>query len=355
MGSDVTSARESARAEETRRRRRARVILAALLASVVLVYLVCVSLGSSQIPLGRVWDAILGNPYIWSDDLIVNTLRGPRVLAAAIVGAALSLGGMAMQALFRNPMASPSVLGISSGSSFGAAFYIAIGAGIWLSSWGTVICSFACALAVLLLVYMLAYSKHGGTQTTVLLLAGMAVSALFSGLTSMIEFFSDADTVQSIVFWMLGSFDGMSWNDDLTMLVPVIAGSILICLNLRELNLLTAGEAKARNLGVNVPRVRLMLLIGSALLVAGTVAFCGVIGFVGLIIPHAFRSIVGPEHKRLAPICILGGAIFLMIIDTFARSALPPYELPVGTVTSVIGAPFFLWILRSRKNMLWRT
>jgi iron complex transport system permease protein len=124
--------------------------------------------------------------------------------------------------------------------------------------------------------------------------------------------------------------------------------------NLRELNLLTAGESKARALGVNVRQVRLMLLLGSALLVAGTVSVCGVISFVGLIIPHIFRSLVGPEHKRLAPLCILGGAIFLMLVDTFARSAMPPYELPVGTVTSIIGAPFFLWILRSRKNEIWR-
>lgn len=337
------------------RRRRARILLVVLFVSVFACYLVCISIGSSRIPLDRVWDALLGHPQNWSDDLIVNQMRAPRVMAAAIVGAALSLGGMAMQALFRNPMASPSVLGISSGSSFGAAFYLAVGVLFWVSSWGTVLFSFLMALGTLLLVYLLAYSKHGGTQTTILLLAGMAVSAMFSGLTSMVEFFSDADTVQAIVFWMLGSFDGMSWSNDTTMMVPVIIGGILICLNLRELNLLTAGEAKARNLGVNVPRVRLMLLLGSALLVAGTVAFCGVIGFVGLIIPHAFRSLVGPEHKRLAPICILGGAIFLMVIDTFARSAMPPYELPVGTVTAIIGAPFFLWILRSRKNMLWRT
>ena len=347
--------RKAAWDSDVRRRRRARLLLLVLAASVFVCYLLCISVGSSRIPLDRVWDAILGHPQNWSDDLVINQMRAPRLMGAAIVGAALSLGGMAMQALFRNPMASPSVLGISSGSSFGAAFYLAFGVYLWVSSWGTILFSFVTALGTLLLVYLLAYSKHGGTQTTILLLAGMAVSAMFSGLTSMVEFFSDADTVQAIVFWMLGSFDGLTWSDDYTMIVPVVIGAILICLNLRELNLLTAGEAKARNLGVNVSRVRLMLLTGSALLVAGTVAFCGVIGFVGLIIPHAFRSLVGPEHKRLAPVCILGGAIFLMVIDTFARSVMPPYELPVGTVTAIIGAPFFLWILRSRKNMLWRT
>jgi iron complex transport system permease protein len=347
--------RRDVAADDRARRKRAWLMIALLSVGVVVIYFMCVSVGSSTIPLERVWDSLLGHPQNWSDELVINKMRAPRVLAAAVVGAALSLGGMAMQALFRNPMASPSVIGISSGSSFGAALYIALGAGLWLSSWGTVLCSFIMALLTLILVYSLAYSRNGGTQTTMLLLAGMAISALFSGLTSMIEFFSDADTIQSIVFWMLGSFDGMTWDKDKVMIVPVIVGTILICLNLRELNLLTAGETKARNLGVNVPRVRMLLLLGSALLVAGTVAFCGVIGFVGLIIPHIFRTLVGPEHKRLAPICILGGAIFLMLIDTFARSAMPPYELPVGTVTSIIGAPFFIWILRSRKNRLWRT
>ncbi|MCH3977695.1 MAG: iron ABC transporter permease [Candidatus Methanomethylophilus sp.] len=344
---------EEAKRLELARRHRARVLIATLIVCVVTVYFLCVSLGSVRIALADVWGSLFSGDD-WGNRVIVRDIRAPRVLGAAIAGAALSLGGMAMQALFKNPMASPSVLGISSGASFGAAFYIAYGSAIVLSSWGTVASAFGMALMTLLLVYSLAYRRNGGVQTTMLLLAGMATSALFSGLTSMIEFFSDEDTVTSIVFWMLGSFDGCGWHDDLIMLVSSALGGVLIMANLRELNLLTAGESKARALGVNVRQVRLMLLLGSALLVAGTVSVCGVISFVGLIIPHIFRSLVGPEHKRLAPLCILGGAIFLMLVDTFARSAMPPYELPVGTVTSIIGAPFFLWILRSRKNEIWR-
>ncbi len=336
------------------KKRKSLILLAVLSISIVFVYFICISLGSVRLPLSDVINSLMGNSDNWGNDIIVNDIRAPRVLTAGVVGAALSVGGMAMQALFKNPMASPSVLGISSGASFGAAFYIAYGSAIVMSSFGTVLCAFSMALMTMMLVYGLAYKKIGGVQTTMLLLAGMAISALFSGLTSMIQFFSDEETVTSIVFWMLGSFDGATWSDLQIMIIPTLIGIIMILANLRELNLLTAGESKARALGVNVKRTRLLLLVGSSLLVAGTVAFCGVIGFVGLIIPHMFRALIGPDHKRLAPICILGGAIFLMIVDTFARSAFPPYEIPVGTITSIIGAPFFLWILRSRKNEIWR-
>lgn len=346
---------EEAKRLDRRRRSRARTALLVLAISVFVLYFICISFGSARIPLADVWSTIFGNPPNWGVESIVMDFRSPRVLAAAIVGAALSLGGMAMQALFRNPMASPSVLGISSGASFGAAFYIAYGSVIVMSAFGTMMCAFAMAMLTMLLVYGLAYKRRGGVQTTMLLLAGMAVSALFGGLTSMIQFFSDEDTVTAIVFWTMGSFDGVVWGDIRVMLVCVVIGALLILLNLRELNLMTAGESKAKALGVNVRRVRMMLILGSSLLVAGTVSVCGVISFVGLIIPHVFRSFVGPDHKRLAPLCILGGAVFLMVIDTFSRSVMPPYELPIGVMTSIIGAPFFLWILRSRKSKLWRS
>ncbi|MBR3410662.1 MAG: iron ABC transporter permease [Candidatus Methanomethylophilaceae archaeon] len=348
-----TELKERAIELDRKRRHRAAVAVLALLVALFAGYVLCITIGSVRIPVEDVWAALTGHGD-WATEMIVLDMRAPRVACSALVGAALSISGLAMQALFRNPMASPSVLGISSGASFGAAFYIAYGSAIILSSWGTVLCAFGMAMMTMLLVYALAYNRSGGVQTTMLLLAGMAVSALFSGFTSMIEFFSDADTVTSIVFWMLGSFDGCGWNDFQLMIGPIILGAVLIALNARALNLMTAGESKARALGVNVRRVRLMVLIGSSVLVATCVSVCGVIGFVGLIVPHMFRSLIGPDHKKLVPICMLGGAVFLMLVDTFARGALPPYELPVGTVTSVIGAPFFLWILRSRKNEVWR-
>ena len=346
--------RERAARLDRIRRRRSVIAVLVLVAALALGYVLCITIGSVRMPVEVVWAALTGKAN-WADEMIVCDIRAPRVACAALVGAALSISGLAMQALFRNPMASPSVLGISSGASFGAAFYIAYGAAVCAVPYGTMLSAFGMAMATMILVYALAYKKSGGVQTTMLLLAGMAVSALFSGFTSMVEFFSDADTVTSIVFWMLGSFDGRNWSDLWMMLGPIALGTILVAVNARALNLMTAGESKAKALGVNVRRVRLMVLVGSSVMVATCVSFCGVIGFVGLIVPHIFRTLVGPDHRRLVPICLLGGAVFLMLVDTFARGAMPPYELPVGTVTSVIGAPFFLWILRSRKNEVWRS
>lgn len=348
------SSKERVKYLEKKRRRRAWYTASALILLLVMAYFVCLAVGSVQYPISEVWDTVLGKGD-WSHDLIINQLRAPRLLCAAMAGAALSLGGVAMQALFKNPMASASVLGVSSGASFGAAFYIAYGFALFASSLGTVMAAFGMAMLTMIAVYVLAYRKGGGVQTTMLLLAGMAISALFSGGTSMIEFFSDADTVTSIVFWILGSFDGCVWSDARIMFVPIVIGMILISLNAREMNLMTTGESKARSLGVNIRRTRLMILVGSSILVAGTVSICGVISFVGLIIPHIFRTLVGPDHKRLIPICILGGALFMMVVDTFARTAMMGMELPVGTVTSIIGAPFFLWIMRSRKAAGWRS
>lgn len=336
-----------------RSKTRSIVIIAVLAALVILGCIICIFIGSVDMDFRDVIDALQGKAS-WSQNHIVQDIRAPRLLCAALVGASLSVGGMAMQALFRNPMASPSVLGISSGASFGAALYIAAGATIFQIPYGTTICAFLMAALTMMLVYSLAYQRHG-VNTIMLLLAGMALSAMFSGLTSTIEFFSDSDVVSSIVFWMLGSFDGCNWMDFRIMVIPTVLGLIMVLMNSRELNLMSAGEGKARALGVNVKKVRALLLIGSSLLVAGAVSICGVIGFVGLIIPHIFRTIGGPDHKYLGIMCILGGALFLMIVDTVARSVMPPYELPVGVITSLIGAPFFIYIMRKRKKEIWGT
>lgn len=340
---------------ERARRRRARFLLGILLVASVAAYFVCITVGPVALSVTTVYKALFGFEVGWGDAFIVNELRAPRLMGAALTGAALSLAGLSMQALFRNPMASASVLGVSSGASFGAASAIAFGSGMVAGTASTTVFAFVMAVCTMLLVYSLAYRHSGGVQTTLLLLSGMAISSLFSGLTSLIEFFSDENTVTSIVFWILGSFDGCDWSDVKIMIIPVVIGCALLSVNAREMNLLTAGESKARALGVNVPRVRIIVLFGASLLVAGTVSICGVIGFVGLIIPHIFRSLVGPDHKRLIPLCVFGGALFLMIVDTFARTVLMGDELPVGVVTSILGAPFFIWILRSRKGYLWRS
>lgn len=332
-------------------KRKLHLIILALAVLLLVCFIVCIFVGSVDLDFKTAIDALQGKAS-WSQNYIVREIRAPRLICAAAVGASLSIAGMAMQALFKNPMASPSVLGISSGASFGAALYIAVGYGMFQMAYGASICAFLMAALTMFLVYALAYQKRG-VNTLMLLLAGMAVSALFSGLTSTIEFFSDADTVNSIVFWMLGSFDGINWVDVKVILIPAVIGMALILLNARELNIISAGEGKARALGVNVKNVRIMLLIGSSILVAASVSICGVISFVGLIIPHIFRTLGGPDHKCLAPMCILGGALFMIIVDTVARSIMPPHELPVGVITSLIGAPFFIYIMKTKKKELW--
>ena len=332
-------------------KRKLQLMVAALLILLIICFTARIFVGSVDLDFKTAIDALMGKAS-WSQNQIVRDIRTPRLICAAAVGASLSVAGMAMQALFKNPMASPSVLGISSGASFGAALYIAVGYGMFQMAYGASLCAFLMAALTMFLVYALAYQKRG-VNTLMLLLAGMAISALFSGLTSTIEFFSDADTVNSIVFWMLGSFEGSNWIDVKVILIPAIIGMILILINARELNIISAGEGKARALGVNVKNVRIMLLIGSSILVASSVSICGVISFVGLIIPHIFRTLGGPDHKYLAPMCILGGALFMIIVDTVARSIMPPHELPVGVITSLIGAPFFIYIMRTKKKEIW--
>ncbi|MGI6472293.1 MAG: FecCD family ABC transporter permease [Candidatus Methanomethylophilaceae archaeon] len=332
-------------------KRRAVVGLIVTFALMVTVFFTCIFVGSVDLDFEIVIDAMMGRAS-WSQNYIVKEIRIPRLICAAIVGASLSLSGMCMQALFKNPMASPSILGISSGAAFGAALYIAVGYGVFQITYGTTIFAFIMSGITMLLVYGLAYQKRG-THTIMLLLSGMAINALFSGLTSTIEFFSDADTVSSIVFWILGSFEKCNWASVKIIAVSAIVGSILVLYNSRELNLIAGGERKAKALGVNVKNVRIMLIVGTCLLVASSVSVCGIIGFVGLIIPHIFRTICGPDHKYLGPMCILGGALFMMLFDTIARSLMPPYELPVGIITSIIGAPFFMYIMRKREKDIW--
>ena len=336
----------------SRIRRRSVLALAVLTVIAAVSFLGCIFVGSVGLTLGDVFRALLGDDSDWSNYYIVTQIRVPRLLCAAMVGAALSLAGMCMQALFKNPMASPSVLGISSGASFGAAFYIAIGVGIWNIPWGTTACAFVMSAVTMILVYSLARGK-GGVRTIMLLMSGMAISALFSGLTSGIEFFSDEDTVSSIVFWTMGSLAECTWGSVKLMVLPIVTGCFLILICSRELNLISSGEKKARALGVNVKRVRILLLIGDCLLVAGAVSSCGVIGFVGLIIPHIFRAVCGPDHMYLAPACILGGASFLMLVDTVARTIVSPFELPIGIITSILGAPFFIYIMKRKEKTLW--
>lgn len=283
-------------------------------------------------------------PYY--ETIIIN-VRLPRVLLGALVGAVLGIAGCGMQGLFRNPMASPYVVGIASSSAFGASLVIILGLGsMWIGP-SAFLFSVSCAF----LVYYLA-KVRGTVPVGTLLLAGIAVSIFFSALVSFTQYMAGERELRQIVFWLMGGLWESSWNKVAAALPLAVCGSAgLMCFG-RDLNILLTGEEQAKNLGVDVENVRRAVLVLSSLVTAAAVAACGIIGFVGLIIPNAMRLLVGPDHRVLMPASLLGGAIFLVWADTLARTIIAPSELPVGIITAILGVPFFLVLLRGRKKQI---
>ena len=334
-----------------RNARRSAIAVLGTVAISIAAFFLCICVGNYEVSVPDVILAIFGQGDS-STVMIIRDVRLPRVMGAICVGAALSVAGLSMQSLFKNPMASPSVLGISSGAAFGASIAISFGLGAGIvGSFATPLMAFAMCFATLGLVYLIARSKYG-ISTVTLLLAGVAVGAFFNGLVSLLQYVANEDVLSSIVYWTMGSFNKVTWSSFYRSVVPMILGIITQVLIYRELNLISAGEEQAANLGVNVKRVRMLAILGTALCVGGAVSLAGTIGFVGLIVPHMFRMIVGPNHKLLIPMCIFGGAAFLMLMDTLAKTAFV-MSFPVGIFTSLLGAPFFLYILKTRKKEIW--
>ena len=274
-------------------------------------------------------------------------LRVPRVLAAMLAGAALAGSGMAFQALFQNPLATPFTLGVSSGASFGAALAVQLGlTGVWYGVSGAAAAAFAGALLSTSLVYGLTFMR-GGFSTATLLLAGVAVSFFFSSLILFVQYTADVYNAFRMLRWVMGGLSVVDYDAVWGMLPFVAAGSAILWLARHELNLLVLGDDFAMGRGVDVPRVKRLLFFTVSLTVGGVVAVCGPIGFVGMMVPHMCRLVVGPDHRYLAPASMLFGAAFLVVCDTLARIVLSPAELPVGVITAVLGGPFFLWLLLS--------
>lgn len=280
------------------------------------------------------------------DDGIVWELRLPRALLASICGAGLAICGAVLQSMMRNPLADPFMLGISSGASTGAVLVVITGIGGALSlSAG----AFAGALTAFVLVLILAAAAGGGQDRVVL--AGVAGTQLFSAITSFIVFSSaDAQQTRGVLFWLLGSLGGANW-DQVALCGAVCALGLVVCWTQSDaLDAFAFGHDAAASLGVAVMRVRVLLLVTTALLTAVLVSAAGAIGFVGLVLPHAARIIVGPAHRRLLVVTALAGAIFLVWVDTAARTVFAPQELPVGVVTALVGVPIFVLILARRKR-----
>ena len=281
---------------------------------------------------------------------IVWFLRAPRVLLGALIGAALTLSGVGMQAFTKNPLAEPYVLGISSGASLGAVLAMLLGVSVpVLGKLSVSMGAFAGALVSILLVYLLA--KGRGSVTPIrLILVGVAVSAMFQAFTNYIVYTAPDDAaVREATFWMLGGLGSAEW-EDLPLLLCLVPPAFLLMLALsKSLNAMMMGDSSAITLGVNLNVVRNLLIVITALLTASSVAVSGCIGFVGLVIPHLVRSVVGPDHRKLIPISMLTGAIFLIWVDVGARMIKPPAELPIGILTAFLGAPLFLWMIRVRR------
>jgi iron complex transport system permease protein len=326
--------------------------------------------GSTSISYGDVANSLLqytginrGVDVTSSTYRIVTIVRLPGLMVAALVGAALACAGATMQGLFRNPLADPGIIGVSAGASLGVVLVItqtAVLNDLWRLSdspihdalWRMPIAAFVGAMLAALVVYVLSLQR-GRTNLAALLLAGVALNAVIGAITSVLLLRSgDAHTMRAVLSWLVGSLEGRGWDYFHVVKWPILISGSLIMLFSRDLNLLVIGEESAQSLGVNVPRVRLVLLALSCLITASAVSIAGAISFVGLIVPHMLRLVVGPDHRVLLPASLIGGAAFLVFADALARSIIAPEQLPVGIVTALVGGPFFLFLLWRNRRLI---
>lgn len=325
-------------------------VLAVLLAAAMLAGL---AIGSITIPPGEVVRVVLGQVFserAWGSaaghhQTVILQVRAPRVLLAAVVGAGLAVVGMTLQALVRNALADPFLLGVSSGASVGAVAVIISGAAV-LGQMTTSVAAFVGALGALAVVYALSRSA-GQITSTRLVLAGVAVAYVLSALTSLMIITSGSgDRARQVLTWLLGGLGGARWSTLWLPAAAVAVGLVILLAQARALNVLLAGDESAQTMGVDAARLRARLFVLTSLVTGVLVAVSGPIGFVGLILPHAVRMLVGSDHGRALPATALAGASFLVIADMAARTLASPQEIPVGVLTALCGGPFFLWLIR---------
>ena len=321
-----------------------------------IVTLLTSAIGSTHIPFATLINMFLDKlPFIqidstWTSSIetIIFSIRLPRIFLAGLVGASLAVAGTTYQGLFRNPLADPYLIGVAQGAALGAVigFFLPVS---WQAA-SIPLLAFAGALIAVTIVYSIA--KVGKTlPMTTLILAGVALGAFLQAITSYLMIAS-GDKLHGIISWLLGTFSLANWWQ-VTMVVPyMLIGIVTIWLYARPLNVMQLDEEQAQQLGINVEQVKLILLIAATLITAAAVCFCGIIGFVGIIVPHAMRLIWGPDHRFLLPLSTFAGASFLILADAAARTMLSPTEIPVGVITAFLGAPFFLYLLRQKKRAI---
>lgn len=325
----------------------------------ILSMVVSLSIGSAQLAFREVWGILLKQvPIIgkhisvsWksSAEQIILKVRLPRVILAILVGASLSIAGAGFQGVLRNPLADPYTLGVSAGASVGAALVITFGLQTTLLGiWTIPAAAFATGLISLLIVLWLA-NIQGQYNLETLILSGVVVSAFLSSFVSFMVSMSDK-VINQIVFWMMGSLSFQGWEFIKVLLPGLVLGLIALIAYSRTLNIFALGERQAAHLGVNVKRTRLAILVISTFITAASVSIVGTVGFVGLVVPHFVRLLVGPDNRILVPLSAIFGGIFVLWADTIARTLLSPTEIPLGVITAFLGAPFFAYLLRKNKQ-----
>jgi iron complex transport system permease protein len=335
-------------------------VMLALVTTLVVAGLIAATIGPAKIPLGRIAAALYADGadpvLLHRDQIILLTIRLPRIAMASIVGALLAGAGAAMQGLFRNPLADPGLVGVSAGASLAAAAAIVLADKAAPSLMASAafllpLAAFCGALATTALLYRMA-TRQGRTSIATMLLAGLALGALAGAGTGLLVFLADDRQLRDITFWMLGSLAGATWQK-VAAITPVLVSLLLLFPAVgRGLDSLALGETEAFHVGVAVERLKRLLIVLVAAAAGAAVSVSGVIGFVGIIVPHLLRLAIGSGHRLLLPASAFGGAILLVMADTFARTIAAPAELPIGIVTALIGAPFFLFLLLSQHSLL---
>ncbi|HTO34541.1 MAG TPA: iron ABC transporter permease [Pararhizobium sp.] len=344
------------------RSRLARLLIGALFVVVIAMFAASIMTGAANASLGNVLQWLLGvggaeQALSARDRIIILDIRLPRAVLGLLVGASLAVSGAVMQGLFRNPLADPGLVGVSSGASLGAVLLIVLGSTFFgplfaiFGFYALPIAAFLGGLGTTLLLYRIA-TRSGQTSVATMLLAGIALGALAGAATGVLIFVADDKQLRDLTFWGLGSLAGANWTKILSAGPIIIAALAVVPFLARGLNALTLGEATAFHMGIPVQRLKNIAIVSVAASTGASVAVSGGIGFVGIVVPHVLRLVIGPDHRYLLPASALLGGTLLIFADMIARTVVPPAELPIGIITAFAGAPFFLWILlRGRSHM----
>ncbi|HNK49135.1 MAG TPA: iron ABC transporter permease [Nitrospira sp.] len=335
-------------------------VMGALLLLSVILAMLCLQLGTQYIGMGHiltlVWSAVVGTSNepdaLRTTGVILLQVRLPRVLLGFLVGSCLAAVGVSLQALLRNPLADPYVLGVSSGAALGVAIAVLFGIGTTVLALSLLpVCGFAGSLVALLVIYRMAASYERLPIHSVLL-AGVILNAIFSALIMFITSIMEPNRSFGMMAWLMGSLTAPAYPVLIALSAYLLVGLVLLGKHVRVLNILALGEEPARSLGINTERTKRVIFLLSALMTGAVVSFSGMIGFIGMIIPHAVRLVVGADHRLLLPASTLVGGMFLMVADTMARTLFVPSEVPVGVITALAGGPFFVYLLVWRKDRL---